>query len=130
MNTKARVPTGETGALPSDGKRTQGMKVPSGPARQPNLGRHFQNSRTANVGTIRDGQSEPASNKVITGVPPGAPIRSMAPRPSIPANQAETSKDLEARLVAAPQPFTYEGGSATLPTGHVDMSRLGEPYNV
>ncbi|SRR6266478_4128245 len=130
MNTKARVPTTETGALAGDGKGSQGMKIPTGPARQPDIGRHFQNSRMANVGTIRGGQAEPASNKVKTGVPPGAPIRSMAPRPSIPANQAETSRDLERRIVAAPQPFTYEGGAATTPTGRLDMSTLGIPYNV
>jgi hypothetical protein len=129
MNTQARVPTSQTGDSQSDGG-TQGIKLPSGPARQPNLGRHFQNSRTANVGTLRGSGSEPDGNHPITGVSPSSPIHSMVPRPSIPADQAETSKDLERRLVANPQPFTYEGGAATLTTDRLDMSQLGEPYNV
>jgi hypothetical protein len=54
----------------------------------------------------------------------------MAPRPSIPANQAETSSDLEKRLLAKPQPFTYEGGAATLAAGSHDGSTEGIPYNV
>src|SRR5580704_2152845 len=112
MNTKAKVPTAQTGDSARDGG-VQGIKLPTGSARQPNLGRHFQNSRTANVGTIRGGSAEPDGNRPITGVPASSPIRSMAPRPSIPANQADTSLDLERRLVAAPQPFTYEGGAAT-----------------
>src|SRR6266481_7602153 len=50
----------------------------------------------------------------------------MKPRSSIQTNQAETSKDLEERLLAATQPFTYEGGAATLPVpSHPDFTSDG-----
>jgi hypothetical protein len=52
----------------------------------------------------------------------------MAPIPSIRANQAETSKDAEARILAPPQPFTYEGGSATLLPGSVKFAEVGIGY--
>jgi hypothetical protein len=54
----------------------------------------------------------------------------MVPRPSIQADQAQTSKDLEARIRANPQPFTYEGGAATLRTDRHDGSTEGIHYNV
>jgi hypothetical protein len=120
MNTKARVPSTETGVGTQDGRAT-GIRMPEVGGRQKTTeaGRHATGQRTANVGTIRGGQSEPDGNHPITGVPKDAPIRSMAPIPSIPANQAETSRDLEKRLMAPPQPFTYEGGAATLLPGSV-----------
>ena len=59
----------------------------------------------------------------ITGAKP-----EMKPRKSIPANQAETSRDLEERILASPQPFTYENGAANAPTGRVNGATLGEPY--
>lgn len=129
MNTKARVPTAQTGESASDGG-TQGIKMP--PALGHNVltesGRHFKNSRTADVGTIRSGQSEPDGNHPITGVSKDSPIRSMAPVPSIPANQAETSKNLEQVLVTPPTPFKYEGGAATLLPGSVRFAEVGIGY--
>jgi hypothetical protein len=130
MNTKAKVPSVETGASQrGDGKSTS-IKWAEGPMRDPLAGRHAVNSSGAEPGTVRGGQSEPSGNRPVTGVPKSAPIRSMVPIPSIPANQAETSKDLEARLLAPPQPFTYDTLAATLPTGHHDGSTEGVPYNV
>jgi hypothetical protein len=132
MNTNAKVSKGETGKARDDGKGMQGITMPKplGHNVLTQSGRHATGQNLARVGNIRPGQSEPASNKVKTGVPAGAPIRSMVPRPSIPANQAETSKDLEARILAKPQPFTYDTLAATLPTDRLDMSTLGIPYNV
>src|SRR5437588_7185479 len=138
MSTKQTVEAAETGARGGDGTGTRTLDAaPSAPGRNvtTNAGRRGIGAPVGDPGRIRDGQGP--SGSVVgtglnekTGVPPGAPIRSMAPRPSIPANQAATSSDLEKRLMARPQPFTYEGGAATLPTDRLDMSKLGIPYNV
>jgi hypothetical protein len=53
----------------------------------------------------------------------------MTGRPSIAANQADTSRDLEKRLLAAPQPFTYDNTTANMPTGRHDESTYGIPFN-
>jgi len=129
MNTNARVPTTQTGESRSDGG-TQGMKMPPALGHNvlTNQGRHAKGSPGGNPGSIRGGQSEPDGNHPITGVAKDSPIRSMAPRPSIPANQAETSKDLEERLQANPQPFTYQGGAATLLPGSVKFAEVGIGY--
>src|SRR6266704_3034018 len=113
MSTKQTVEAAETGARRGDGSGTRTMDAaPPPPGRNAtmNAGRHGSGAPVGDPGRIRDGQGP--SGSVVgtglnekTGVPEGAPIRSMAPRPSIPANQAETSKDLEERLKANPQPF-------------------------
>jgi hypothetical protein len=38
----------------------------------------------------------------------------MRPQPGVLADQRETSSDLQRRLVKSPQPFTNDGGAATL----------------
>jgi hypothetical protein len=132
MNTKAKVPSTQTGDSPSDGG-TSGIRMPAALGHNvlTNTGRHAKGSLIAQPGTIRGGQSEDAGNKPITGVPPGAPIRSMNPIPSIPANQAETSKDAEARILAPPQPFTYNTLSAALAAPRVGWNPDGAvPYDV
>lgn len=130
---KFTVKAGETGAIPGDGSGTRNFTtVPKAPGHNvtTNAARRATGQSLANVGAQRGGQAEPAGNRPITGVSPSSPIRSMVPRPSIPANQAETSKDLEARIRANPQPFTYEGGAATLRTDRHDGSTEGVRYNV
>lgn len=85
--------------------------------RDPMKGRHSVGVQRTNTGKQRAGQSEPASNKAITGVAPSSPSRMMTPKPGVLANQAKTSADLQARLQGkAPQPFTNTQGGATLPT--------------
>ena len=53
----------------------------------------------------------------------------MQPRPGVLANQADTSRDLQRRLTGkAPQPFTNEGGAATLqPPTHPAYRSTGNP---
>jgi hypothetical protein len=132
MNSKASVPTGETGESKTTG--SQGMNWPEAAGRDPMKGRRATGEATARIGTIRGGQDATRANGVgtgynqKTGAAADSPIRSMAPRPSIPANQAETSKDLEARILANPQPFTYEGGAATLLPGSVRFAEVGIGY--
>ncbi len=132
MNTKAAVPTGETGESKTTG--SQGMRFREPAGRDPLAGRHSVGARIADAGTFRDGQEATRANGVgtgynqKTGAAADSPIRSMAPRPSIRANQAETSKDLEERLQANPQPFTYEGGAATLLPGSVKFAEVGIGY--
>jgi hypothetical protein len=133
MSTKYPVRTAVDGAIRGDGSGTRTFTTaPKAPGHLEtmNAGRHSSGQSLANVGAQRGGQGEPGGNRPITGVSPSSPIRSMAPRPSIPANQVETSKDLEARLRANPQPFTYEGGAATLRTDRHDGSTEGVHYNV
>jgi hypothetical protein len=128
---KYSTPSGQTGESRNTGARTYTTTpTPPGLNVTTNAGRRATGQSLANVGAQRGGQAEPAGNRSITGVPASAPIRSMAPRPSIQANQAETSKDLEARIRANPQPFTYEGGAATLRTDRHDGSTEGIRYNV
>jgi hypothetical protein len=128
------VPASETGAIRGDGSGKRRFDTTPKTAAHnvtTNAARHATGEALARVGNIRPGQSEPSGNRPITGVPPGVPIRSMAPRPSIQANQAETSSDLEKRLMARPQPFTYEGGAATLYPGSVNWNPSGAvPYDV
>ncbi len=95
-------------------------------------GRHAVGGRTANPGKMRKGGSEPASNKVKTGVPANAPIRSMAPKASVLANQAATSLDLQKRIPKPPQPFT---NPTTTPNMSVGTGSRGavpgqEPKNI
>lgn len=128
MNTKGRIPAAETGKAPGDGSGTrQYTTMP--PARGHNVltnqGRHATGQSLANVGAQRRGQSEPSGNRPIT-----ASRTAMRPEPGVLANQAETSADLQRRLMKATQPFTNEGGAATLPTGRHDGSTEGVPYNV
>jgi hypothetical protein len=79
--------------------------------RDPMKGRHNVGGRTANPGKIRGGQSEPASNKVKTGVPGSAPIRSMGPKPAVLTNQAETSRDVTKKISRPPMPFADPQGT-------------------
>lgn len=84
--------------------------------RDPMKGRHAVGVQRVSTGKQRAGQSEPASNKAITGVSPSSPSRMMQPKPGVLANQAKTSADLQSRLAGkAPQPFTNTQGGATLP---------------
>jgi len=136
MNTKGKVPATETGATRGDGIGTRQfttMPKALGHNVTTNAGRHATGEAQARVGTIRQGQGPSGSGvgtgaNQKTGVPAGAPIRSMAPRPSIPANQADTSNDLEKRLMANPQPFTYQDGAATLAAGSVRFAEVGIGY--
>ena len=89
--------------------------------RNPMKGRHSVGQQTARPGSIRGGQGAHVANGVgtghnqKTGVSRSSPSRTMAPRPGVPANQADTSRDLMRRLSGkAPQPFTNQGGAATL----------------
>jgi len=128
MSTKYPVRAGETGAIRGDGSGTRTFTTtPKTPGHNvtTNAARHATGQQLARVGNQRGGQSEPASNKVQTGARP-----EMTPRPSIRADQAQTSRDAEARLLAAPQPFTYDGAAATAPTGRHDGSTEGVRYNV
>ena len=85
-----------------------------------NAGRHSVGQKTARPGSIRPGQG--SSGSVVgtgvnakTGVSRSSPSRTMQPRPGVLANQADTSRDLMKRLTGkAPQPFTNEGGAATM----------------
>jgi hypothetical protein len=83
-------------------------------------GRHAVGQQMARPGSIRGGQGAHAANGVgtghnqKTGVSKSSPSRTMAPRPGVPASQADTSRDLQKRLTGkAPQPFTNTGGAAT-----------------
>jgi len=128
---KYSTPSGQTGESRNTGTRTYTTTpTPPGLNVTTNAGRRATGQSLANVGAQRGGQGEPAGNRPVTGVSPSSPIRSMAPRPSIQADQAQTSKDLEARIRANPQPFTYEGGAATLRTDRHDGSTEGVRYNV
>jgi hypothetical protein len=125
---KSRVPAGETGAIPGDGRGTRTFTTtPKTPGHNVtmNSGRRAVGESLARVGNIPGGQSAPSGNRPITASRPA-----MRPQPGVLANQAETSRDLERRLTKSPQPFTNEDGAATLPTGRLDMSTLGIPYNV
>lgn len=85
--------------------------------RDPMKGRHAVGKQRTNVGKWPGSQSEPASNKAITGVSPASPARSMRPKAGVLANQAKTSLDLQKRLQGkAPQPFTQTQGAATTAT--------------
>ena len=85
--------------------------------RDPMKGRHSVSVQRTNTGKWPGSQSEPASNKPITGVATSSPSRSLQPKPGVLANQAKTSQDLQSRLQGkAPQPFTARGGAATAPT--------------
>lgn len=80
-------------------------------------GRHAVGKQRTNVGKWPGSSAEPASNKVKSGVPMGAPNSTMRPKPGVLANQAKTSLDLQNRISGkAPQPFTASGGAATAPT--------------
>jgi hypothetical protein len=76
--------------------------------RNPMAGRHAVGGKTASPGSIRGGQS--ATARPIT-----ASTKNMTPKPGVLANQAETSLDLQNRIMKAPQPFTNKGGAATTP---------------
>lgn len=85
--------------------------------RDPMKGRHSVSTQRTSVGKWPGNQSEPASNKAITGVSPSSPARTMRPKPGVLANQAKTSQDLQSRLAGkSPQPFTSTGAAATAPT--------------
>ena len=59
------VPKAETGARPGDGKGRQGMSLPQGPSRQPNLGRHGGGGALARVkgaGTSSSGKGGPSGS--------------------------------------------------------------------
>jgi hypothetical protein len=128
---KYSTPSGQTGESRNTGARTYTTTpTPPGHNVTTNTARHATGQSLAKVGAQRGGQSEPSSNKVTTGVPASAPIRSMVPRPSIPANQADTSNDLEKRILAKPQPFTYDTTTPNIPTGRHDGSTEGIRYNV
>jgi len=93
--------------------------------RNPMAGRHAVGGQTARPGSIRGGQSEPASNKGggITGS-----RTNMVPREPVLSNQAETSRDIAKRILRAPQPFTNTGGAATLPAPtHRGYRSTGDP---
>lgn len=127
MNTKGKVPAGETGATRGDGRGTrQFTKMPAAPGHNVtmNSGRHSVGQPLAQPGSIRGGQSAPAGNRPIT-----ASRTAMRPTPGILNDAKDTSLDLERRIAGkATQPFTNEGGAATAPTGRLDMSTLGIPY--
>jgi hypothetical protein len=131
--TKWTVPAGDTSAVRGDGRgvrhytttpKTPGHNVTT------NAARHATGQSLARVGNIRGGQSEPAGNWPVTGVPKDAPIRSMAPRPTVElwSNQAETSKTAEAAISGPPTPFRAEGGAATLLPGSVKFAEVGIGY--
>src|SRR5260370_21334502 len=112
MKYEDTVPATEHGAIRGDGTGKRRFDTTPKPADHnvtTNAGRHHTGEALARVGATRGGQ-EPSGSVVgtgvnaKTGVPSSAPIRSMVPFPSIPANQAETSRDLEKRLMAPPQP--------------------------
>src|SRR5579859_3443225 len=117
MNTKAKVRTAQTGDSRRDGG-TQGITMPKplGHNVLTESGRHFKNSRTANVGTIRGGQSAPSGNSPKTGVPKDAPIRSQEPVPTdyLWTDAANPSESAEKNITPASSPFRVEGGAATL----------------
>ncbi len=87
-----------------------------------NAGRHSVGQKMARPGSIRPGQgahtsglNPGAGHNPKTGVSRSSPSRMMTPRPGVAANQADTSRDLMKRLTGkAPQPFTNEGGAATM----------------
>jgi hypothetical protein len=123
---KYSTPSGQTGESRNTGTRTYTTTpTPPGHNVTTNAARRATGQSLANVGAQRGGQSEPSGNRPIT-----ASRTAMRPQPGVLANQAETSKDLQERLTKATQPFTNEGGAATLPTGRHDGSTEGVPYNV
>lgn len=124
---KYTVRAGDTSGLRGDGGGVRGFAAtatPPGHNVTTNAARHNTCQKLAGVGNILGGQREPASNKVKTGARP-----EMTGRPSIAANQADTSRDLERRLLAAPQPFTYDNTTPNMPTGRHDESTYGIPFN-
>lgn len=74
-------------------------------------GRHSVGVQRVSTGKTRAGGSEPASNKVKTGVPGSAPIRSMGPKPAVLTNQAETSRDVTKKITRPPMPFADPQGT-------------------
>jgi len=132
MDTKARVPSAQTGDSRSDG-RTSGIKIPAAPGHNvtTNSARHAKGSPIAQPGSIRGGQSAPAGNSPKTGVPADAPIRSMAPRrtAALWSNQADTSKTAEVAISGRPTPFRAEGGAVTEYPGSVRFDRVGVGYD-
>jgi hypothetical protein len=131
---KFTVRAGETGAIRGDGTGSRTFTTtPATPGHNvtTNAARHSVGQPLARPGTQRDGQGARRANGVGTGYNQRTGAKpEMTPRQSIRANQAETSQDLERRILAAPQPFTYEGLAATSPTGRHDGSTEGVPYNV
>jgi hypothetical protein len=88
-------------------------------------GRHFKGTPIGRPGSIRGGQAEPAGNKG-GGITASRPA--MRPQPGVLADQAETSSDLQRRLTRSPQPFTNDGGAATMkPPAHPDYRSSGSP---
>jgi hypothetical protein len=126
--TKWRVPAGEPGGIRGDGTGMRHYTTkPTPPDHNvtTNAARHATGQSLARVGNIRGGQSEPVGNRPIT-----ASRTAMRPTPGVLSNQAETSRDLQARLTKATEPFSNRGGAATLPTGVHDSSTEGQHYNV
>ena len=132
--TKWTVPAGETGAIPGDGSGTRNFTtVPKPPGHNvtTNAGRRAVGQPLARPGAIRDGQGASRANGVGTGYNQRTGARpEMTGRPSIRANQAETSLDAERRILAAPDPFKYDNSTANMPTGRLDYKTLGIPYEV
>jgi hypothetical protein len=131
---KFSVRAGETGAIRGDGTGSRTFTTtPTPPGRNitTNQGRHSVGQPLARPGTQREGQGARRANGVGTGYNQKTGARpEMSPRQSIGTDAKLTSQDLERRISAAPQPFTYEGLAATSPTDRHDGSTEGVPYNV
>ncbi|SRR6266566_3014373 len=84
--------------------------------RDPMKGRHAVGVQRTSSGKWPGNQAEPASNKVKTGVPANALIRTQQPKAPVLASQADTSRDLQKRLVVPPQPFSNPQTTVNAPT--------------
>jgi|HubBroStandDraft_6_1064221.scaffolds.fasta_scaffold00134_17 hypothetical protein len=90
-------------------------------------GRHNTGGRTANPGKIKGGQSEPASNKVVTASSP----RTSSKKPFVPDSK-ETSQDEMNFIKQAPMPFKDKNSTGMSPSPSAPKGAVPgqEPKNI